>query len=383
MSSNHRIVCYYGSWSVYRPDAGKFDVSFIDPHLCTHLVYTFVGIQEDGEVHILDPWNDLPDNGGKDGFRKFNDLKKDNPALKTMVAIGGWNEGSSKYSHVAKSEALREKFADNAVAFVKKYGFDGFDMDWEYPCQRGGCSDDKKNFVLLLRALRRRFSQENLILSAAVASAEFSAEKSYEIEQVVKELDFVNVMCYDLHGAWDKKTGINAPLYAGSWENESEKKLNVDACIDYWLSQGAPAAKINLGVPFYGRGFTLADSQVNGIGATAWSPSNAGPYTREAGMLGYNEILEKLKSGDWSVHRSDEQRVPYAVSGNQWVGYDDEQSLQEKAEYIKKRALGGVMIWSIETDDFRGTCGDKFPLLSTFNKHLLKDETNVGYCNVV
>ncbi|OXU26105.1 hypothetical protein TSAR_016779 [Trichomalopsis sarcophagae] len=374
-SNDRKVICYYGSWSVYRPGLGKFDISHIDSSLCTHLIYAFAGLGESGQVKVLDPWNDLPDGGGKDGYRKFNALRKDNPELKTMIGMGGWNEGSSKYSSLAANETTREKFADNVVEFLKKYGFNGFDLDWEYPCQRGGSPSDKENFVQLLKTLRKRFDRESvpLVLSAAVASAEISAGKSYDISSVCESLDFVNVMCYDLHGSWDKKTGVNAPLYPGSWETDFEKKLNVDSCIQYWLSQGAPAEKLVLGVPFYGRGFTLANaSQSSGIGAPAYSGSEPGPYTREAGMLGYNEILEDIAKG-WQVHFQEEQKVPYAVHGNQWVGYDDERSLKDKTDYIKKHGLGGAMAWSIETDDFLGTAGKKYPLLNVLHRELRGD----------
>lgn len=128
---------------------------------------------------------------------------------------------------------MKKKFLN---IFQQKYGFNGFDLDWEYPCQRGGSLSDKENFVQLLKTLRKRFDRESepLVLSAAVASAEFSASKSYDIREVCESLDFVNVMCYDLHGSWDKKTGVNAPLYPGSWETDFEKKLNV-VSVEYFF----------------------------------------------------------------------------------------------------------------------------------------------------
>lgn len=95
-----------------------------------------------------------------------------------------------------------------------------------------------------------------------------------------------------------------------------------DAAVRYWLSQGAPTDKIIVGIPTYGRSFTLANPSNTDIGAPANGPGTAGPYTREAGMLGYNEICEYLRQG-WSVKRSKEYGEPFAFKGNQWVGYDD------------------------------------------------------------
>jgi chitinase len=93
--------------------------------------------------------------------------------------------------------------------------------------------------------------------------------------------------------------------------------------VHFWLKSGCPPEKLILGVPFYGRAFTLADKNQNGLGAPTTGPGTAGPYTREAGMLGYNEICESMKQGGWSVVRNEEQRTPYAYKDNQWVGYDD------------------------------------------------------------
>ncbi|XP_058795563.1 chitotriosidase-1-like isoform X2 [Phymastichus coffea] len=372
-SSEKKVVCYFSSWAVYRPNNGKFDISHIDPSLCTHMIYAFVGITEDGDVKVLDAGQDLPDNYGKDGFSRFNKLREISPQTKTMIAIGGWNEESVRYSQVVGNPTIRKRFVENMVMFVKKYGFDGLDIDWEYPNQRGGVLADKDNYVALLRELREKFDQEDLILSAAVAAAEVSASQSYIISEMSKYLHFINLMTYDMHGIWEKKTGINAPLYAGSWEKtDAERCLNVNASVHYWLENGAPAEKLVLGVPFYGRGFTLANSQMNGIGAPANQPSMAGPYTRESGVLGYNEICEKFINENWHIEFQEEQYVPYAVSGNQWVGYDDHRSLTKKAEFAKNLGLGGMMVWGVETDDFKGVCGDKYPLLKTIN-YVLRD----------
>ncbi|KAL2743966.1 chitinase-3-like protein 1 isoform X1 [Vespula maculifrons] len=370
VTAEKKIVCYYGSWAVYRPGAGKFDISYIDPHLCTHLIYTFIGINNDGSVKVLDSWQDLPNDYGKDGFGRFNNLRKNNSNVKTMIAIGGWNEGSTKYSHVVANPTLRAKFVDSVVKFLGKYGFDGFDIDWEYPNQRGGKPADKENYIALLKELREKFNQHGYILSAAVCAAETPASQSYIIPEMSKHLDFINLMAYDLHGSWESTTGINSPLYAKKGATGNNAKLTVDASVKYWLAQGAPPEKLILGVPFYGRSFTLRNVQQHAIGSPTTGAGTAGPYTREPGMLGYNEICTQLHNGKWTVVYDNEQRVPYAYNGNQWVGYDNVQSIKEKAEYIKAKDLGGAMLWSIETDDFHGACGEKYPLLKVLNNVL-------------
>ncbi len=100
VTSGHEMVCYYGTWAVYRPGAGKFDVENIDPSLCTQIVYGFVGLGTDNKVRLHDPWNDVYDNWGKGAMARFVGLKRQNPNLKALVAIGGWNEGSEGFSRV-------------------------------------------------------------------------------------------------------------------------------------------------------------------------------------------------------------------------------------------------------------------------------------------
>jgi chitinase len=98
-------------------------------------------------------------------------------------------------------------------------------------------------------------------------------------------------MTYDFHGYWVPKLGLNAPLYAGPADQSViEKQLNIDASVNYWLKNGAPKEKLVLGMPLYGRTFVMANSNDNKPGAASKGPGEAGPYTREAGVMGYNEV---------------------------------------------------------------------------------------------
>lgn len=189
------------------------------------MIYSFIGIITDGSVNVLDSWMDLPN--GKDGFGKFTRLRELSPGTKAMVAIGGWNEGSVKYSQVVGNPAIRATFVKNVVNFLKQYNFDGLDVDWEYPNQRGGKPSDKENYVALLKELREEFDKHGFILSVAVSAAEGSASQSYHISQVSKYVHFINLMTYDFNGSWNRFTGINAPLYASATNTGVQAKLNV------------------------------------------------------------------------------------------------------------------------------------------------------------
>lgn len=125
------MVCYVGTWAMYRPGDGKFVMEDIDPSLCTHVMYGFTKL-ENNQITVFDPWGDLTPTkgGGLSGYQRFTDLKKKNSQLKTIVAIGGWNEGSENYSNMAKDASSRSTFVKSIVPFLKEHNFDGLDLDW-------------------------------------------------------------------------------------------------------------------------------------------------------------------------------------------------------------------------------------------------------------
>jgi chitinase len=367
---DYKVVCYYGSWAVYRPDDGKYPVEEVDPKICTHLIYGFAGLGHDHTIKSLDSWNDLKDNYGKGAFDRFTTgLKAKNPKLKTIIAIGGWNEGSLKYSAMAENPSTRKIFVDSVVEFCKKYNFDGLDMDWEYPAARGGKPVDKVNFVALLRELKQAFKADNLLLTAAVSAGKHFMDDAYDIPEVSKYLDLINVMAYDFHGGWETKAGHHAGMFSRPEEPLEEHILNLNYSVNYWISQGACRKKLILGMGLYGRSFTLSRNENHAPGDEAPQRGTAGPFTREPGSLGYNEICEDQMRGGWTVVRDPYFMAPYAFKDRQWVGYDDVESIELKTRFAKSLGLGGGMVWSIETDDFKGKChGHRYPLLSAINR---------------
>nr|XP_037268022.1 chitinase-3-like protein 1 isoform X2 [Rhipicephalus microplus] len=315
VTSSERPVffCYWGTWSHYRSGAGKFSVGQIDPSLCTHLVYAFAKL-ENGVIAAFDAYLDLKDNYGLGMYEKVNKLKVAHPHLKTLLAIGGWNEGSIKYSQMASTPEGRQRFALSVLSFLDKHGFDGLDLDWEYPAARGGVPQDKQNFVLLIQELRRVLGPGRL-LTAAVSAGESIVDGAYDVPAITRYLDYVSVMAYDFFGAWNSYTGHCSPLGVRQNASEEEKKLNV--------------------------------------------------------------ICAQLKaSKDWKITRDPRVVAPVAVKGNLWIGYDDAQSLTAKVLFARSLGLAGAMVWSIETDDFSGTCGGaKNPLLRAIRDALRSNTT--------
>ncbi|XP_033215211.1 probable chitinase 2 isoform X2 [Belonocnema kinseyi] len=361
-SAEEKIIgCYLETWAVYRKAEEKFDIKNIDVSLCSHLFYSFVGLGADASVRLLDPGLDIKNSG----FKKFNDLRIKNPKLKTMVSMGGWNEGSVNYTKVVNNPILLEKMVVNVVEFVKKYGFSGFDLDWEYPNQRNGTDSDKKNFVLLLKKLREKFDKEDLILSVAVGASKETAEKSYDIKGISKYVHFINLMTYDFHGILDKnkRVGHNTPMHHSPKEHGEDRKLNIEYVVNYWLLEGAEAKKLILGTAFYGKSYTLADPKQVGIGA---------PFSGEGkiGSGAYYHICQLAKNPEWTHIRDHVQQVPYMYKEDQIIVYDDVQSIMKKAEFVLKNKLGGAFTWSVDQDDFYGNCGEYSPLLKTLNRVL-------------
>ena len=242
-----------------------------------------------------------------------------------------------------------------------------------FSAKRGGKPEDKANFVALIRDLKNAFEKHNLLLTAAIGAAPDTIDVSYDIPMMYKYLDYVHVMCYDYHGKWDRKTGHNAPLHADPKESGQNLFLNVDYTIKYLEKKGADPAKTVLGVPFYGRAFMLKNPHDNVMGAKTESTSFRGPYTREDGFLGYNEVCEELMEQDnpWEQKWHEHHHAPYMHKHLKWVSYDNEESIRIKSHYAHDNHLAGVMVWSIDTDDFKGVCGGpKFPLLRTINNAL-------------
>ena len=158
-AADRKVVCYYASWANYRTGDGSCKVEDIDPNICTHAIYTFA-LLANNKITIADSWLELPD--GLDAYNRFVKLKNTNPDLKTTIAIGGWNEGSIDFSAMASSSANRNTFIQSVVDFLELYKFDGLDLAWEYPTQRGGQPEDRENFALLITEMRQASCTYNI-----------------------------------------------------------------------------------------------------------------------------------------------------------------------------------------------------------------------------
>lgn len=357
MTSSRNVVCYYGSWGHYREGPAAYSLDDIPVDKCTHLVYAFATLDaRDFVAKQHDRWLDED----LKNYRKFVQLKARNPSLKVLLALGGWNDSQGpKYSQLVSDPGRRRRFVSQVVQLLLNYGFDGLDLDWEYPKPQ-----DKQGFTAWLRDLRSAFNPHGLLLTAAVSAGKGTIDGGYDVPQVASLLDMINLMAYDFHGSWEGRVAHHAPLYADPGQSP---ELCGDFAVNYWIQKGAPPHKLILGVPAYGRSWTLAGS-ASSPGAAAAGAGPEGQFTRESGNLSFFECCLAEKEG-WTKRRN--RAGPYLTKGNQWVGYDDVQSVVEKAQYARSKGLGGVMVWDVTTDDFKNLGGEgKSPLVTAMYRTL-------------
>jgi chitinase len=332
----HRVVAYLASWAV--PLVSH-------PEKLTHINFAFAHIDKTGHVLFENP-------GIGAGLRNLQTLKQQNPALKIIVSVGGWQ--AEGFSDAALTESSRRTFARSAVQLLSEYGLDGIDLDWEYPGQGvAGIkyrAEDKQNFTLLLKTLReqldlqsdeqKRTDSKRYTLTIAAADREYFDHT--EMDKVHAYLDWINLMSYDFFNSLTPTTGHHAGLYRS--EHAAAGDRNADAAVSQYLRAGVPAGKIVLGVAFYGRGFA---------GVTALNSGVNQPYERFEGEHSYAELADKFIDKQGFVRYWDARaQAPYLWNGaaRTFITYDDPQSIAIKARYALDHHLGGMMFWELSQD---------------------------------
>ena len=374
-----KIVGYFPEWGIYEGHKNYVPAN-VPFHKITHLNYAFATIK-DGLIADFDNYaaNEVThgeawDSPYKGNLGQFVKLKKDYPHLSVMVSIGGWSQ-SGNFHDVAATQEARDKFASSVIQYIRVHKMDGVDIDWEYPGSyrepdlidnpndQGtpkADASEKETFKLLLQTLRTHLdgagTQDGKYyqLTAAV-SASFENIDFLEPQDYAPYLDFINIMTYDLHGAWDSETNHQSALYPKA---ELQDNLNIDDVVNKFISLGINKNKLIIGTPFYSRGWkgvvqTSAQDGLVGLFATAtggaegtWNGGTAG------GMNPYYHMLELKNNPDYVKYYDNEAQAPYlynAVKG-EFYTYEDKQSLSAKVEYVKDNELGGIIIWELSGD---------------------------------
>jgi chitinase len=386
-----RKVGYFAQWGIY---ARNFKVKDIDASgmasKLTHINYAFGNVSsasrcfEVSQAGQGDAWADYQTrfaagdtvNGVADvfnqplagNFNQLKELKAKYPNLKVLFSLGGWTW--STYFSTAAQPANRAAFVSSCIDMFIKGNlplvggepqggpgsaagiFDGIDLDWEWPGSAGNVGNvispqDKANYAGLIQEFRNQLNAYGSSIGKQYLLSAFLPADSAKVDagidgSIFSNLDYANVQGYDFYGAWETSTNHQSQLFSPA-ANPAPNKYSVDSAVNKLISIGAPANKLVVGVPAYGRGWTGVPSANNGLYQTG-SPATG---TYEAGIEDY----DVLKNRAGTVYRDNTNGAIWKYDGSTWWSYDDPQLITQKGAYVKNKGLGGLMVWSLDGDD--------------------------------
>jgi len=317
------VVGYYPSWM-----SGTFPHTVIPWQYLTHIAHAFIGPQADGQL-------DVPS-----GFL-YPQLVTAAHAngVKVVVSVGGWNTTyDDNFTALAADSTARRAFADNVKQFCVVNGYDGADIDWEYP----GSPTDRTNHALMIHALRQAFDSvvPRLTLSMAGPATNWSGQW-FDFEATRNDFDWIGIMTYDFYGNWSAVAGPNAPLYGSTPPNDLGW---ADFSLSYYRNtRGVAVGKLLIGVPFYGWTFNAA---------AMYGTSTGNP---KAIQEQYAVIAPRLAQG-WMRTWDAAGQVPYMqdAAHTKVTSYDDSESVALKAEFAQAKETAGVIIWALGEDLING-----------------------------
>ncbi|KAI0646213.1 glycosyl hydrolases family 18-domain-containing protein [Trametes meyenii] len=317
-------AAYFTNWGIY---GANFQPTDIDASTLTHIKH-FPG----------DSW-DESGNNLYGCLKQIYLLKLKNRNLKVLLSIGGWTYSQSGHFNFVTDSGKRTTFINNAVSLVENYGFDGIDIDFEYPNSDALAS----GFASLLTSLRSAFdnlqSQKGDSVPYEITAAVSAGSDNYaflKVPAMNAALTYWNLMAYDYAGSWLTFADNQANLYGGARTN-----VSTDKAVKWYIANGASANKINMGIPLYGRAF----ESTTGIGA----PYNGiGPGTIEAGVYSYKAL--PLAGAQVFENLTDVSSYSFDSSKGELVSYDTPHIATIKAQYVQNNGLAGSMFWDLSTD---------------------------------
>jgi chitinase len=329
---------------------GLVDTKAIKAEKLTHINYAFVNVKD--SMAVLTNLKTDSTN-----FRNLTALKSINPGLKILISIGGWI-WSGNFSDAVLTPSSRKLFAKSSVDIVREYKLDGVDIDWEYPAMKGYegnivRDEDRENYTLMFKEIRleldkltKETGKEYQLTTAVGGSKSFI--QNTEMAEVAKIVDYVYVMTYD-YGGHGGKIGHHTNLYPTDMEIGGS---SADGSIKDFMAAGVPAHKLVLGAGFYGKAWVAEGVENNGLGQiSVHSSQNQGLAKGQGG--GYTKIKDTMIDQDGYKRYWDKKaKAPYLFNHETkvFVTYEDEKSVKEKANYVKKNHLAGLFFWEYFED---------------------------------
>jgi chitinase len=316
----------------------NIDWEGFDANKFTHINYAFANIIDGKMAFELE--SDYPN------LERLINSKKDNPALKILVSVGGWT-WSGDFSDMALTKESREIFINSCLEEIRKTNIDGIDLDWEYPGQKGLNNvhrpEDKQNFTMLLQELRNALDKEaekgnrkDAFLLTIAAGANQTYLNKTEMDIASKSLDYINLMTYDFYTGADSISGHHANLFA---HKDDPNGNSCHTAIQQFIKAGVPKEKIVMGIPFYNRFFGKITTHNNN--------GQYQPFITDT-SLRYSKILNAIEKDSFPKFFDEESKSAYRWNAEKgwFMSVEDTAVIQLKAKYIKDNDLAGAMFWA-------------------------------------
>lgn len=309
---------------VYRPPAK------INFKLYTHLCHAFVTTDEYGVVRTNRnvPSRELTAQAHETG-------------VKVLLSLGGWGWDKQFAAMVSKPET-EDRYVTAVLEMVDRFDYDGIDLDWEYP----DTAEEVAGFERLARRFRKQLDQLGVkksrhMFQTMAAAASTSTLKWLSNELLLETMDWVNVMTYDMAGDWTDYAWHHSPLFASAKQPGSPRSTELS--MKYLIARGMPANRLALGIPLYGKGFSVSEPYA--------STKDKKPGQRAPGGH-YSRLMQLQKEQGWTRQWDDETKSPWLLAPDRSavIGYDDAESIALKTEWGMKLGLRGVFFWEINQD---------------------------------
>jgi len=394
---DQRTIGYFTQWGIYERAyfVRNLHTSGQAADL-THIHYAFGNVNEQGRCFMAnqlgqgDSWADYQRrftagqsvDGVADTFNQplagnFNQLRKLKqmyPNLRVMFSLGGWT-WSRFFSNAALPQNRAEFVSSCIDLFIRgnlpvfggepqggpgsAFGvFDGIDLDWEWPGSEGNVgniirAEDRANFTALAAEFRRQLDAfgaqvgRTYELSAFLPADPAKLQAGFEVPQIFNHLDYATVQGYDFYGPWLPQSNHQGQLRNPPGNPApSNQQFSGEIAINAYLSRGAPADELALGIPAYGRGWTNVANVNNGLYQNGTAVPVIPGKMFEAGIMDYKHVITE----PGTVFRDNPNGAVWKFNGTTFWSYDDPQLVAAKGAWALSRGLGGLMLWSLDGD---------------------------------